>query len=81
MTATERLKHALRNAFGLVNQQRGRTLMLIVYPFHETRYVARPPKQKSACRCPYLALEPLPARKHRMFPEALQARKKLVRYL
>jgi hypothetical protein len=81
MTSLEGVEDVVSDAFRLVNQEPGRTGVLIMDTLDKAGDIAGAAEQKAAGRCAHLAFQPLPAGKEPMLPEPLETGKKLVGHL
>jgi hypothetical protein len=81
MASLKRVQNFISDAFSFVNQEPRRTPVLVMDALDETGDVAGTAIQKTATRCPHLALQPLPAGNHPTFSKPLKTGKKLVGHL
>jgi len=81
MASLKRVQNFISDAFSFVNQEPGRTPVLVMDALDETGDVAGTAIQKTATRCPHLALQTLPAGKHPTLSKPLKTGKKLVGHL
>jgi hypothetical protein len=78
MASLKRVQNFISDAFSFVNQEPGRTPVLVMDALDETGDVAGTAIQKTATRCPHLVLQPLPAGKPPTLSKPLKTGKKLV---
>src|SRR3984893_6015549 len=81
MASLKRVQNFISDAFSFVNQEPGRTPVLVMDALDETRDGAAPAIPTPDTRCPPLALQPLPAGKHPTLSKPLKIGKKLVGHL